>query len=371
MPEVARGDGALNPLSEAPISIEPFETGGYPVHTRTLIVELLQDADSRMRALATILDLRKQGWVPTGGELQTAGLIHHMSLDVLVDAASGLIERFAPSQQVVAFEPSGRTAGESCRDPVHLLRGMVGEKLDAGNARRLRELFGGPLGCSHLLTLAQLVLSFLPGTIAREARNMSAKPVRRESGERIATRVLVIDGFERRDGNQEIAIQLTDVHTSPFAAMAGMLDRFGAEHEVRAIMRVDDATSTISAHDVAERARTRTELGAATWQSRSDELGWLHGHPVMRGLAPGLLRRYGAEPTREPLLAALINFAPSYMQSLSPRVTRMIEQETDEGIRPTVMDESGVSGFPDSCYIWRTTGRMTRMRLARRGQASD
>ena len=83
MPEVARGDGALNPLSEAPISIEPFETGGYPVHTRTLIVELLQDADSRMRALATILDLRKQGWVPTGGELQTAGLIGVTSAPVI------------------------------------------------------------------------------------------------------------------------------------------------------------------------------------------------------------------------------------------------------------------------------------------------
>ena len=354
----------VSPTADEPICIDPFESGGYPVHCRTLTVEVVQDEASRLRALATILDLRKQGWIPTGGELQTAGLIHHMSLDVLVDADNGRIERFDPSQQVVAFEPSRRTAGESCRDPVHLLRGMVGETLAGGSARRLREIFGGALGCSHLLTLAQLVVSFLPGAIAREAANAHGGRRGRESGERIAKRIVVVDGFERRSGSQEIAIQLTDVHTLPFAGMVGTLDRLGAQHEVRAIFQVDAAATTIRAFDVAERIRTRAELGTATWQSRSGELDWLDGQPVMRGLAPELLRRYGADPAREPLLAALINFAPAFVQSLSPRVTRMIEQGAREGSRPRIMDESGFGGFPDSCYIWRTGGRMTKMRQA-------
>ncbi len=347
----------MSPVSDDPICLDPFQTGGDPVHCRTLEVEVLQDEGRRVRTLATIIDLRKQGWIPTGGELQTPGLIHHMSLDVLVDAASGHIERFEPSQQVVAFEPSERTAGESCRDPVHLLRGMVGQTLAADNARRLRAIFGGPLGCSHLLTLAQLVVSFLPEAAAREAQNLRDRHTSRETGERIAKRTLVIDGFERRDGNHEIAIQLTDVYTRPFASTVGILDRFGAQHEVRAIIRVDAATTTIRAFDVAERKRLPASLGTATWQSRSGELGWLDGQPVMRGLAPELLRRYGADSAREPLLAALINFAPGFVQSLSPRATRMIEQGARQGRPPGIMEGSGIGGFPDSCYIWRTGGR--------------
>lgn len=349
-------------MSVEPISLDPFEAGGCPVHCRTLIIEVLEDEHGRARALATILDLRKQGWVPTGGELQTSGLVHHMSLDVLVDVESARIERFEPGQQVVAFEPSERTAGESCRDPIHLLRGMVGESLSAGNARRLREIFGGPLGCSHLLTLAQFVVSFLPEAIALEAQNVRARQLGRKAGERIAKRSLVIDAFERRDGNQEIAVQLTDVHTLPFSAMAGMLDRFGAQHEVRAIIRVDAATTTISAFDVAERQRTRADFGTAAWQSRREELGWLEGRPVMHGLAPELLRRYGANSAREPLLAALINFAPGFVQSLATRVTRRIEQDAREGSGLGDTDQSGIGGFPDSCYMWRTGGCMTRRR---------
>lgn len=360
----------MSPTSEEPICLDPFETGGNPVHCRTLIVEVLQDERGRVRTLATILDLRKQGWIPTGGELQTAGFIHHMSLDVLVDADSGRIERFEPSQQVVAFESSGRTAGDSCRDPIHLLRGMVGETLAAGNARRLREIFGGPLGCSHLLTLAQLVMSFLPEAIGREKRDVPERQHRREPGERIAKRILVIDGFERRDGSQEAAIQLTDVHTLPFAAMAGMLDRFGAQHDVRAIIQVDAAAMTIRAFDVAERVRTRADFGTAVWQNRREELGWLDGHPVMQGLAPELLRRYGTDSAREPLLAALINFAPGLVQSLSTRVTRMIEQEARGGGHLSLGKGSGIGGFPDSCYVWRSGGRMTLMRQAHE-QASD
>lgn len=354
----------MSPRSDDPISLDPFETGGYPVQCRTLVVEVLEAEDGRVRALATITDLRKQGWVPTGGELQTAGFVHHMSLDALVHAESRRIERFEPSQQVVAFEPSGRTGGDSCRDPVHLLRGMVGEKLEAGNARRLRELFGGPLGCSHLLTLAQLVVSFLPEVIGRESKSALAHGHGREAGERIAKRIIIIDGFERRNGNQEIAIQLTDVHTLPFSGMTSMLDRFGAQHEVRAIIRVDPGSTTISDFDVAERMQARADLGKGIWRSRREELAWLSGHPVMGGLAPELLRRYGSDSAREPLLAALINFAPGFVQCLSTRVTRMIEQWARGDGRPSILKEAGIGGFPDSCYIWRREGRMTRMRQA-------
>ena len=354
---------------DEPIRLDPFEAGGHPVHTRTLTVDVLQDEHGRVRALASILDLRKQGWIPTGGDLQAAGLIHDMSLDVLLDATSGRIERFEPSQRVVAFEPSGRTANESCRDPIHRLKGMVGERLAGDNARRLREMFGGPLGCSHLLTLAQLVVSFLPGAIARAVHDVDARQPAREVGERIATRTLVIDGFERTGGREEIAIQLTDLYTRPIGSMVGVLDRFGGQHELRVIVRVDGDTGTIAAFDLAERTRTRADLGTAVWQPRHEELHWLAGRPVMRGLAPELLSRYGDDTAREPLLAALLNFAPGYVQSLSMRVTRQIEQAARAASPVGGMEASGLGGFPDSCYIWRCDGRMTRLRQARQRES--
>lgn len=348
----------------ASICLDPLETGGYPLHCRTLIVEVLQDHNGMVRTLATIVDLRKQGWIPTGGELQTAGIIHHMSLDVQVDMLSRRIERFEPSQLVVAFEASERTGGDSCRDPIHRLRKMVGETLDNGNARRLREIFGGPLGCSHLLTLAQLVVSFLPRVIEREMSDALVRQHGREVGERIAKRILVQDGFERRDGSQEAAIQLTDVYTQPFAAMDGMLDRFGAQHEVRAVIRVDAATMKICAADALERVRTRADLGTAPWRSLREELGWLEGCQAMQGLAPELLRRYGGDSCREPLLASLLNFAPGLVQSLTVRVIRMIEQEARDGTRVSIAKGSGIGGIPNSCHMWRDDSRLTKLREA-------
>lgn len=347
----------MSASSDRPISLDPFETGGNPVHCRTLIVDIHADEERCVRALATIADLRKQGWVPTGGELQAAGFVHHMSLDVLVGTESRRIERFEPSQRVVACESSERTGGDSCRDPIHRLRGMVGETLDAGSLRRLGQLFGGPLGCSHLLTLAQLVTSFLPPVLEGESRRALEQPHRREAGERIATRTIVIDGFERREGNLEIAVQLTDLHTLPFSSMSDLLDRLSAQHEVRAIIRVDSG-STITDFDVAERLRIRTGFADARWQSRREELDWLGGQPALGGLASQLRRRHGADSAREPLLAALLNFAPGLVQCLSTRATDMLEQEARRHGRLMLPGGADIRGRPDSCYMWRTGGRM-------------
>ena len=94
--------------------------------------------------------------------------------------------------------------------------------------------------------------------------------------------------------------------------------------------------------------------------------GWLDDRPVMHGLAPELLRRYGANSAHEPLLAALINFAPGFVQSLATRVTRMMEQGAREGGGRGTLDLSGIGGLPDSCYMWRTGGCLTKRRQARK-----
>lgn len=69
-------------------TLDPFAPSGLPLHTRTLVIEAVRGERGRVRLDGVILDLRKVGFVPTGGDLQTAGFIHHMKLRVELDPAT-------------------------------------------------------------------------------------------------------------------------------------------------------------------------------------------------------------------------------------------------------------------------------------------
>src|SRR5262245_60815165 len=109
-----------------------LDVGGHPLHTRALSVALVQRADGRLDVAGTVLDLRKRGFVPVGGDLQTAGIVHHMLLDLVVDPATGRIDEAVARQPSVAFEASEATEGESCRDPIAAARGPVGGTVAQG-----------------------------------------------------------------------------------------------------------------------------------------------------------------------------------------------------------------------------------------------
>src|SRR2546428_13380013 len=64
-----------------------------------------------------------------------------------------LFRSLAAGQRSVAFEPSGVTAGESCRDPIDRIAALAGTRLDDGWARRLADAIRGPRGCPHPPTL--------------------------------------------------------------------------------------------------------------------------------------------------------------------------------------------------------------------------
>ena len=134
---------ALMSPSAAPDSLAP---AGLPLHTRTLQLDVFQDDAATLRAEGAILDLRKCGFVPTGGELQTAGFIHQMSWRAWLRDRSGEILRLEIAQPFVAMERSAATGGECCRDPAPRLVAFVeGNQLDPGFTRRLGAAFGGAL----------------------------------------------------------------------------------------------------------------------------------------------------------------------------------------------------------------------------------
>jgi hypothetical protein len=337
--------------------LDPFAPSGLPLHTRTLGIEASQCERGRVRLDGVILDLRKVGFVPTGGDLQTAGFIHHMKLRVELDPATARIERLETSQPTVAFEPGPASGGDCCRDPAPRLQALVSQTLDGGFARRLAALFGGPLGCSHLLTLAQLLGSSAHRFLAH-AREEAHSP-----GERIAKRSLFLDGFEREDGALEVAIQLSEFQLRPNAAVVLPLDRLARQHELRVLARLDRELSTLVSLDAAEREREGDTLEAGPWRSRRERVVPLEGGPALRGLAARVRAALGDDPADAPLRDALLNLAPGVIQCLAAFSHRLVARLGGRAGTPSSLPrELSVGGYPDSCYMWRSDGALAKAR---------
>jgi hypothetical protein len=340
----------------APDSLLP---SGLPLHTRTLSIEVFAAERGRVRLEGVILDLRKLGFVPTGGELQTAGFIHHMKLRLALDPATLAIERVETEQPTVAFEPGPASGGDCCRDPAPRLQALVGAALDTGFARRLAGAFGGPLGCSHLLTLAQLIGSSAPRLLA-DARLEARAP-----DERIAKATLFLDGFEQPDGALEVAIQLSEFRLAPGTEVALPLERLAHQREVRVLARLDRALATLVHLDAAERERSVATLDAAPWRSRRARLASLDGSPALRGLAARVLAALGGDTADAALRDALLNLAPGVIQCFAALSHRLLAAFAG-GAPPAagIPRELSVGGYPDSCYMWRSGGPLAKLRAA-------
>ena len=65
---------------------------GHPLHTRTLTVSLSLDQRGKWKAQGNVIDLRKTGFAPMSTSLQPAGIIHLMSIDLVIDEESLKIE---------------------------------------------------------------------------------------------------------------------------------------------------------------------------------------------------------------------------------------------------------------------------------------
>jgi len=331
-----------------------LDVGGHPLHTRSLSVTLAARDDGRVDVRGVIVDLRKRGFVPVGGELQPSGIVHLMSLDARVDPDTRRVETIAGAQPNVAFEPTALTHGESCRDPIGRIQGLVGATLDAGWARRLSAEIGGPRGCSHVLTLAQLLGSTVAWALDRDRERFGAAA--RRDGERIYRRDVVVDGHELAPGRVALALQSTDLHQAPAPAIVPSMKRFGADHVVRGIATVDLGRFALADVTLAERRRDRATLDTATWRDRGDVAAGLAGLGLARGVSGALLARLGDAPADRPLLDALLMLAPALIQCMAALSDGWASMAAAGAW--TV----GMGGQPDSCWMWRADGPLQRAR---------
>lgn len=353
-----------------PDALDPFTAAGHPLHTRTLVLEAFQEDAATLRAEGTILDLRKCGFVPTGGELQTSGLVHQMQWRVLVEEPSARIAKLEIAQPVVAMERSAATGGECCRDPAPRLQALVGSAFDAGFAKRLASAFGGALGCSHLLTVGQALGGFVPRVLADAAR----APARRRPAERVAKQSLTLDGFEQPGGRLALALQLAEFRLAPFADCADTLARLASVREIRVLGDVALEQMRLLSLRASARAGTSATTESARWRSLDALLAPLAGESAMRGMAARVFARTAQLPEgdeRTLLTEALLNFAPGLIQCLAALSHRLALFSRPSGAPRPAADPAANAplasgGFPDSCYMWRTGGPAGRARIGLR-----
>jgi len=333
------------------------ETAGEPLHTRMLTLEVRQAEGARLAVRGEVIDLRKRGLVPVPGSLQLPGVIHRMELEATLQPAERRVEALEVRQPVVAFEASEATGGESCRDPAAALRSLAGARLDGAFLKRLSAAYGGPRGCTHLLTLARLFASGAARALDLEA---ALPPGARAPGERAFRRVLALDGFQAPGGALHLCVQLSDVQLArrSAAAAANALDLLASQAEVRVSASLEIASASLRSLRAEERTRTRSQLESAGYRDRSDELREWLGKPLMGGIGPELVRRFAGEPGSALLLDALLNLAPGYLQCVAAVSDLFLS-----GGRATAA--AGLGGQPDSCFMWREGGTLRRAYGAR------
>ena len=331
-----------------------LDVGGHPLHTRALSVTLSARADGRLDVHGDLLDLRKRGFVPVGGDLQPSGIVHHMLLDAIVDPGTGRVETIEAGQPQVAFEASAVSEGESCRDPIDRVRGLGGATVDAGWAKRLSVEIGGPRGCSHVLTLAQLLGPTVAHAIAAE--RASGRATARRHGERVFRRDVVVDGHERGPATVALALQLTDLHYAAAPALAPSMARFAGAHEVRGLAEIDLARFALAGLELGERRRGPDTLDSAAWQDRRDVAGRLAGLSLARETSQTLLAHRADAPDDGPLVDGLLMLAPALIQCVAALSDAWPAMAARGGWIV------GMGGRPDACYMWRTGGALQRAR---------
>lgn len=332
-----------------------LELRGRPLHCRTLDVAAVQAEGGRIALHAELVDLRKAGFVAIAGDLQLAGLLHHMRIDARVDPATARIEAISASQPHVAFEPSELSAGESCRDPVAEIEVLAGSAVDAGFGGRLHAAIGGARGCSHLLALARWLGASLSGAQRFEAARAEAAAARR-IGERVFHRTLSLDGGELDASRVAVALQLTELQFAPAPALARPVERLARLSELRAEAELELPACALRSLRVAERVRGPEALERAEWRELP-EVAALVGASVMAAFPARVLAALAARAPGDPAVDALLQLGPGVLQCVASRT------EPYPALAARSASRIVCGAAPDSCYMWRRDGALNRARV--------
>jgi len=346
---------------------------GRPLHTRSLTVIISRESDSRWHARGDVIDLRKHSFVPLVDDIQPAGVIHMMSIDLDFDPESLRIDGIQVEQPFVAIESSEATGGDCCRDPAPRLLELNGEILSPAFTKRLGSHFGGPLGCSHLLTLFQLMTSTIPRAVELEQARVLREGRAQPDGKRFFRRSLFVDGHEGDGQIIDVALQLTDTHTRPIGPQERSTARLESSQEIKAAIGIDRKRFKIQTIEARERMRTFKTLGVADWTPHNDLVASLNDTPLIPGMARRVFQLLGDDPSLQPLRDTLLQLAPGFIQIAAALMDEYFASQQS----PTPSGPSGdspdaakgsaskpavaaIGGNLNSCYMWREEGHVAK-----------
>lgn len=329
----------------------PLSAAGTPLHTRSLSVTVAEtEAGGPQVAFAAyLLDLRKRGFAPVGGDLQTTGIIHHMRLDGRLERDSARVASIEAQMPAVAFEASAATRGESCRDQIGRVGELAGLAADRSWAAGLTGPIGGTRGCSHILTLAHLLGPTARWALAEEVRLHGGRPARR-AGERLFRRDVTVDGFEAAPGELVFTLMFNDLHLAPAPALAAPMDRFAAQREIVARATLGMHDLALSSFSLRERLRLRDDFSTAAWVERDADVAPLIGTSLRAGITGRILALFADGERDAPLREALLQLAPALIQCFAA-LDIWTYFANDSAAAQT-------GGQPDACWMWRRGGAL-------------
>lgn len=115
-----------------------------PIHTRSYQCDAFAEDDGRLRVRGRLVDTKEQGLGLIDGEPLE---IHNMVVDLLIDPTSFEIVEVLVDMDTRPYQV--------CTNILSDYQQLVGLSVSRGYSRKVKELFGGPGGCSHVGALLQ------------------------------------------------------------------------------------------------------------------------------------------------------------------------------------------------------------------------
>jgi hypothetical protein len=296
---VASGDLGTVAEEEALVT-EPVE-----LHRRTIDVDLTPAAGGGVSVRGELLDERRFSMGSFLGKTHGPGVVHHMTLALELDAGRTVTAAGA-DMKTSPFPTPERTRGEACPQVLPRYASLVGETIDEGFAARLIERFGGPLGCFHVLALAQCVPFAL--------RALGAGPARRS---------IVVRSLVPADVPLALDGEIVDSST-------------GGERRVG--LRLDLELPSYRIARAVGRGGDEARLGALT------------GLAIARGFTGAAIERLGGDDDG---LALVVAMTPVTAQAGGILAVY-------RGVDPRSRPRAG-SGPIGSCHMWRPDGPLVEL----------
>jgi hypothetical protein len=148
-----------------------WKSKGKKCHTRNIQVTTYEHDGKRIIVEGVLKDERFQESHVITGETFPSGVVHHMTIRLLVDCSTLLIEEVDVDLIAVPRE--------ACRETIDCLAHIKGLTVTRGFTAKVKKMAGGVRGCTHLV---ELILAMAPAVIQGFGAHQSLKPQHLDSG---------------------------------------------------------------------------------------------------------------------------------------------------------------------------------------------